>query len=132
MPRWKTSPSASRTWKRPRTSSNGSFTKNSELFQGYLTDPTAFGASNRRSTLVTTPGHYAKLEAFYERSDWRQASLIASANGLVVDPVPIAYFASADTFFDVVPVRITIVDATRHYHVPLLASPYGYSTYRGS
>jgi 5-hydroxyisourate hydrolase len=43
-----------------------------------------------------------------------------------------AYFASPDAFFDVVPVRITIVDATRHYHVPLLASPYAYSTYRGS
>ncbi|EFA84869.1 hypothetical protein PPL_01862 [Heterostelium album PN500] len=25
-----------------------------------------------------------------------------------------------------------IVDTTRHYHVPLLISPYGYSTYRGS
>lgn len=35
-------------------------------------------------------------------------------------------------FLDVVPVRFSIADAGAHYHVPLLISPYGYSTYRGS
>lgn len=35
-------------------------------------------------------------------------------------------------FLDVVPIRFGIADATAHYHVPLLLSPYGYSTYRGS
>lgn len=35
-------------------------------------------------------------------------------------------------FIDVVPVRFGIADASQHYHVPLLASPYSYSTYRGS
>jgi len=35
-------------------------------------------------------------------------------------------------FLDVIPVRFGIADASRHYHVPLLLSPYGYSTYRGS
>jgi 5-hydroxyisourate hydrolase len=35
-------------------------------------------------------------------------------------------------FLDQVPVRFGIADAARHYHVPLLVSPYGYSTYRGS
>jgi 5-hydroxyisourate hydrolase len=35
-------------------------------------------------------------------------------------------------FFDVVPIRFGIADAGQHYHVPLLLSPYGYSTYRGS
>jgi 5-hydroxyisourate hydrolase len=35
-------------------------------------------------------------------------------------------------FLDRVPVRFTIADAAAHYHVPLLVSPYGYSTYRGS
>ena len=34
-------------------------------------------------------------------------------------------------FLDVVPVRFGISEDT-HYHVPLLLSPYGYSTYRGS
>lgn len=35
-------------------------------------------------------------------------------------------------FLDVIPIRFGIADASRHYHVPLLLSPYGYSTYRGS
>ena len=35
-------------------------------------------------------------------------------------------------FLNVVPVRFGIEDASKHYHVPLLVSPYGYSTYRGS
>ena len=35
-------------------------------------------------------------------------------------------------FLDVVPVRFGISDPAKHYHVPLLLSPYGYSTYRGS
>lgn len=35
-------------------------------------------------------------------------------------------------FLDVVPIRFGIAEATGHYHVPLLISPFGYSTYRGS
>jgi len=35
-------------------------------------------------------------------------------------------------FLDEVPVRFGVADASAHYHVPLLVSPYGYSTYRGS
>ena len=35
-------------------------------------------------------------------------------------------------FLDQVPVRFAIAEAQTHYHVPLLVSPYGYVTYRGS
>lgn len=35
-------------------------------------------------------------------------------------------------FLDLVPIRFGIADPDAHYHVPLLLSPYGYSTYRGS
>jgi 5-hydroxyisourate hydrolase len=35
-------------------------------------------------------------------------------------------------FLGIVTVRFGIADPKGHYHVPLLASPYGYSTYRGS
>ena len=35
-------------------------------------------------------------------------------------------------FLEEVPVRFGIADSGAHYHVPLLISPYGYSTYRGS
>ncbi len=49
-----------------------------------------------------------------------------------------AYFAARQVvlpsplFLDEVPVRFGIADTTAHYHVPLLVSPWAYSTYRGS
>ncbi|MBE9009992.1 hydroxyisourate hydrolase [Pseudanabaenaceae cyanobacterium LEGE 13415] len=48
------------------------------------------------------------------------------------------YFAAKSTtmteprFLDRVPIRFGISDVNAHYHVPLLASPWSYSTYRGS
>jgi 5-hydroxyisourate hydrolase len=44
------------------------------------------------------------------------------------------YFAYQDkpTFFPDVIIQFEIRDDSQHYHVPLLVSPYGYSTYRGS
>jgi 5-hydroxyisourate hydrolase len=48
------------------------------------------------------------------------------------------YFAAtgrveaAIPFLSIVPVRFGISNAEAHYHVPLLASPWAYSTYRGS
>ena len=42
-----------------------------------------------------------------------------------------SYFKSQG-FLDLVPVRFVITDAGAHYHVPLLCSPWGYTTYRGS
>ncbi|WP_029073656.1 hydroxyisourate hydrolase [Kaistia adipata] len=35
-------------------------------------------------------------------------------------------------FLDTIPIRFGIAAPGEHYHVPLLISPYGYSTYRGS
>jgi len=45
------------------------------------------------------------------------------------------YFAGrgvASPFLNAVPVRFTVFDAAQNYHVPLLASPWAFSTYRGS
>ena len=39
---------------------------------------------------------------------------------------------AAPPFLDVVPIRFAIADADQHYHVPLLCSPWSYTTYRGS
>ncbi|WP_299501020.1 hydroxyisourate hydrolase [uncultured Roseobacter sp.] len=35
-------------------------------------------------------------------------------------------------FLDTIPIRFGMSEANSHYHVPLLLSPFGYSTYRGS
>lgn len=45
-----------------------------------------------------------------------------------------AYFAAQNlaSFYPEVSVTFFIQDTTQHYHVPLLLSPFGYSTYRGS
>jgi 5-hydroxyisourate hydrolase len=49
-----------------------------------------------------------------------------------------AYFAGQalavddPPFLDIVPVRVSVAHPDAHYHVPLLASPWAYSTYRGS
>ena len=48
------------------------------------------------------------------------------------------YFARLGTpqgdppFLDVVPVQFAVAEAEGHYHVPLLVTPWSYSTYRGS
>lgn len=47
---------------------------------------------------------------------------LKGAGSLLTDP----------PFLDVIPIRFGISDTEAHYHVPLLLSPYGYSTYRGS
>lgn len=44
------------------------------------------------------------------------------ANARLLDP----------PFLDVVPIRFGVAAGGGHYHVPLLLSPHGYSTYRGS
>lgn len=41
-------------------------------------------------------------------------------------------FLEEPSFLDCVPVRFGISEPASHYHVPLLISPGGYSTYRGS
>ena len=38
----------------------------------------------------------------------------------------------ADLFFDNISISFQIADLMQHYHVPLLLSKFGYSTYRGS
>ena len=43
-----------------------------------------------------------------------------------------AGLGAANPFLGTVPVRFGIADAGANYHVPLLLSPFGYSTYRGS
>lgn len=58
-------------------------------------------------------------------------------------PGPGAYTLTFDTgayhaatgqqgFFPEVAVAFTVTDTTQHHHVPLLLSPFAYSTYRGS
>ena len=89
------------------------------MAQGYLTThvlDTAKGkpAAGLRIELFHLDGEY---ELVFHAGDYLRASDQAGD-----DPL----------FLDQVPIRFGMSDADAHYHVPLLLSPYGYSTYRGS
>ena len=50
-----------------------------------------------------------------------------------IDPVDLVFdTAGLSDFYPEVAVAFTVTDPGEHYHVPLLLSPYAYSTYRGS
>lgn len=51
---------------------------------------------------------------------------------LTYDVGPYFLLKSMECFFPQVTVNFVVKDALQHYHVPLLVSPFGYSTYRGS
>jgi len=72
---------------------SGDFNKKSELFQGFLADPTVFGASNRFSSLIQRPGHYWNVGARYNTSqDFRMTEPTLTANGYANAGMPFAYF----------------------------------------
>lgn len=96
------------------------------------------------------PGMKVSLEVLSAGSGWTQVAWgTTDADGRVRELLPdpylserryrlvfdtLSYFASrgAEAFYPVVIVVFEISDPLQHYHVPLLLSPFGYSTYRGS
>ena len=94
-------------------------------------------------------GVAVKLEMFQD-GQWRQLNHgVTDKDGRIRDLLPAgsvdegiyqltfnsgSYFADRGTatFYPKVAVIFEIQDRNRHYHVPLLLSPFGYSTYRGS
>ena len=96
-------------------------------------------------------GVTVRLSTQGEQGRWRDLALgETTADGRVSDLILDATlfkagtyrmeFATSDyfeaqgcpTFYPSVIVTFVVDDLARHYHVPLLLSPYGYSTYRGS
>lgn len=72
----------------------GLFNKNSELFQGFLADPTAFGGSNRFQTLMPKPVHnFSASMRVTSLHDFGHGSLPnIQASGFSNASVPFAYF----------------------------------------
>ena len=68
---------------------DGKFVANSELMQGFLSDPLAFGASNRFQPLVTGPGHFGTLAWRGSRtSDASLTEPLANVSGLLAEGRP--------------------------------------------
>jgi 5-hydroxyisourate hydrolase len=88
-------------------------------------------------------GQFATLKSIRLNADGRgdgplldAASMATGRYRLLFDVAP--YFRASGAalteppFIEVVPIDFGIADAAGHYHVPLLVSPWAYSTYRGS
>ena len=79
------------------------------------------------------------LASMMTNDDGRTDSPILPAEAFAVGTYELvfqagAYFGRDEDirFLDAVPIRFGINDPASHYHVPLLVSPFGFSTYRGS
>jgi 5-hydroxyisourate hydrolase len=91
---------------------------------------------------VRSDGSLALIKSVETNADGRTTEPLlvgdAFATGTYVLSFYVApYFAnpvasSEAPFLDVVPLRFTISQTDGHYHVPLLVTPWSYSTYRGS
>jgi 5-hydroxyisourate hydrolase len=84
-------------------------------------------------------GDWIELGRGVTDADGRAKALLAAGRALAAGVhrltfVTGPYFAArdVDAFYPEVRITFTIADATQHHHVPLLLSPFGYSTYRGS
>ena len=76
------------------------------------------------------------LKTVTTNADGRVDSPLLSGNELVSGTYELVFFAGdyfdQKNFLDRVPVRFQISDPSAKYHVPLLVSPWSYTTYRGS
>ena len=84
-------------------------------------------------------GQWSLLTSTRTDADGRAKALLPAGTPLAAATYRLrfetgAYFAAAGVkaFFPHVEVAFTVLDAARHHHVPLLISPFGYSTYRGT
>ncbi len=95
------------------------------------------------------PGVRVMLEHQSHASDWvlvgegitdnngRIGQLMANGEALQAAPYRLTfragdYFKSQELFYPEITVHFLVRDPSANYHIPLLLSPYGYTTYRGS
>jgi 5-hydroxyisourate hydrolase len=88
-------------------------------------------------------GETAPLRTLHTNADGRAVGPILEGAGFAAGRYELRFHAgdylrasgvalSDPAFLDIIPIAFGIADPAGHYHVPLLLSPYGYSTYRGS
>lgn len=95
-----------------------------------------------RITLYRVSGNsHRKIAQAVTNADGRTDVPLLAGKGLVPGQYELVFGAGdylraqgaeGMLFLDEIPIRFGIADAAAHTHVPLLLSPFGYSTYRGS
>ena len=97
-------------------------------------------AAGMRIELWRIEGKHALLKAMATNADGRTDAPLLDGAAMAVGTYELVFFVKDyfvthhrdSPFLDRVPVRFAIADATVGYHVPLLVTPWAYSTYRGS
>ncbi len=119
------------------------------MAQGYLTTHVLDTARGRPAAGLTialyrvSGNSHRKIAEAVTNTDGRTDAPILPKDAFEAGTYELVFFAGdylraaglageAPLFLDQVPIRFGMADPEAHYHVPLLLSPYGYSTYRGS
>lgn len=101
-------------------------------------------AEGIRITLYRVSGNsHRKIAEATTNADGRTPEPILSGKGFTAGCYELIFHAgdylgasgavlSDPPFLDTIPIRFSVADPDQKYHVPLLLSPFGYSTYRGS
>ena len=86
--------------------------------------------------------HKELINTFITNNDGRINEPLISAENLEEITYELLFYAGdylkkqnknlKNIFLDQIPIRFSVNSRVEHYHVPLLLSPFGYSTYRGS
>ncbi|HTR80158.1 MAG TPA: hydroxyisourate hydrolase [Bacteroidota bacterium] len=87
----------------------------------------------------TTPGTWKELSRSKTGSDGRIMNFLPENFTLDKGVYRLTFFtdeyfrmAGSESFFPFITITFEVKDIAAHYHIPLLLSPFGYSTYRGS
>ena len=97
-------------------------------------------AAGMRIELWSYDGKHTLLKAVTTNADGRTDEPLLASATMVVGSYELLFFVkdyfvthqTDSPFLDRVPVRFAIANAAAAYHVPLLVTPWAYSTYRGS
>ena len=101
-------------------------------------------ASNMQIELLKLAGEkWSKANTVHTNSNGRSNTPLAEQAGFTAGMWELRFYVAdyysalgldlpEPAFLDVVSIRFGVADAGEHYHVPLLVSPWSYSTYRGS
>ncbi len=88
---------------------------------------------------IQEEGTWRELASARTDADGRAGNLLAESEKITPGVYRLTFDTSSyqatfngEGFYPYVPIIFQVSDASQHYHIPLLLSQYGYSTYRGS